>query len=233
MLDTWRLFTQRQSPRTLTQIRKALGTKPQFRKHWAQPHYDERITDEKRERMEDRFSIWWGERRQQHRLSPRLRFLNGPEPTSQGLPQAASLTQDWLSRFSHDGTVVPRRLSAYEFPTGYSPRPRRPTGLLTKRTKDDKRRSEAVLTTPFSELTEYVSPEMMEMIKESPLITRGENAIVFRSHMYSSQKMNLLECFRLLSRFIRNVASEIVYREQRIAAEERMYREKGASNNLE
>ena len=221
ILDAWRLFSRGQSARTLTKDTKdtkALARKPLFRKHVVQPHFDERIKTEKRERVEARFQRWWAERRAKVRLSPPLRL-----PTSQALPQAESLTQEWLSKFSIDGTVVPRRLSHYEFPAGKISGYERPPGPPRRRTDEDKRRVEAVLTTPISALTEYVSPKMIEMIKESPLITRGENVVVFRSHQYPTRRKNLVDCFRLLSRFIKNVASEIVYREQLIAAEERMY----------
>lgn len=217
----------------MTKDTAASARKPLFRKHLVQPHPDKRVREEKRDRIEARFQLWWGERRQKVRLSPRPRFNSVCEPTSQALPHAESLTQEWLSKFSFDGTVVPRRLSHYEFPAGKIADCERPPGPPRRRTDEDKRRTEAVLTTPISALNEWVSPEMLEMIKESPLITRGENTVVFRSHQYPTQKKNLLDCFRLLSRFIKNVASEIVYREQLIAAEERIYKGEEAFDDPE
>lgn len=233
ILNTRWLFSRPQLSRTLTKDTKPLARKRVFRKHVVQPHFDERIKKENRDRLDARFQVWWGERRQKTRLSSRLRFDSDCEPTSQALPHAESLTQEWLSKFSFDGTVVPRRLSHYEFPAGKMDDCKRPPGPPRKMTKEGKRRAEAVLTTPISALTEFVSPKMIEMIKESPLITRGENVVVFRSHQYPTQKKNLVDCFRLLSRFIKNVASEIVYREQLIAAEERMYKGEDALDDPE
>ena len=219
ILIAWRFFFQRQSSRTLTQ-----NEKPFFRKHLAQQSIDDRL--------ESRFRLFRRKRRwattDQDRLSRHLRFNSIREPVSQATPPAGSRTQTWLSTFSFDGTVIPKHLSQAEFPAGDVTGPTSPSRLLRMRTDEDKRRVEAVLTTPISSLATYISPEMMDMIKKSPFIKHGEDVVVFRSHLHRTRGQNRLECYRILSRFLRNVASEIVYRKQRIAADEMMYKTEGA-----
>ena len=82
-------------------------------------------------------------------------------------------------------------------------------------------------------LAHHVTSDMMEMIKKSPLVKRGKNEIVLRSDRLKTKPSNRRECYVLLSRFLRNVASEIVYREERIAAEDekRHTPEEGNSEN--
>lgn len=224
MLNAWRFFSQRQSSKTLTQ-----NEKPLFRKHLAQQPIDDRL--------KSRFRLFRRKRRSaatdQDRLSRHLRFNSVREPASQANPPAGSRTQTWLSTFSFDGTVIPKHLSQADFPAGDVTGPTSPSRLMRIRTAEDKRRVEAVLTTPISSLAAYVSPEMMVMIKKSPFIKHGEDAVVFRSHVHRTRGQNRLECYRILSRFLRNVASEIVYREQRIAADEMMYRAEGAMDDPE
>ena len=247
----------------LTQDKKPISEKhlrqheaPIFRKHLVQPHLDQRTKGEPRERSKERFRVYWRKRKEEPRkpaLPPaRLKFSGVLVPPSQVPKQDGSLTQEWLSHFKFDGTVIPKRFSWFDFPgddetcgkhlsqieadevkdtlrTGYlSPR-----GPSRKRTQEDKRRVEVVLTTPIPPLAEYVSPDMMDMIRKSPLIDRNENIVVFRSHRHSTRGQNLLECYRTLSRFVRNIASEIVYREQRNAADESMYRAEGGIDDPE
>ena len=217
-----RFSLQRKLSRTLKQNKK-----PSFRKHLAQEH--------RNIRMKSLCRLYWRKRRlgesdssKQDRLSTRLKFNSVREPVSQANPPAGSRTQKWLSTVSFDGTVIPKHLSQAEFPAGKFTGHVSPSRLLRMRTDEDKRRVEAVLTTPISSLTAYISPEMMDMIKKSPFIKHGEDVVVFRSHGHQTRGQNRLECYRILSRFLRNVASEIVYREQRVAADEMMYRAEGA-----
>ncbi len=228
LLDAVQFFSQRQPSRRMTQHEK-----PRIRKHLAQPQLHELLENKPQQLVENDFRLYW---RKSHLTEPRPRKEARPSRrlakfhklTDQASLPSESLTQKWLRRFTFDGTVIPNHLSQYEFPAGDVADNIFPPGPQRKRTEEDKRRVEVVLKTPIPALAEYVSPEMIKMIKQSPYKARDENMTILRSHRHQRRRQNLQECYRILSRFIRNVASEIVYREKRIAADEKMYREEGA-----
>ena len=226
--------------------KKRQNRKPAFRKHFKK---------DPRENIEVRYQKYWSQSsyvetgpRKPSRLSSRPAITSVREATLETSRHAGSLTQKWLSYFSFEGTVVPRHLSYYEFDvpgneslsvirdnevkeslrTGYMT-PRAPT---RNRTKEEMRQEEAVLSTPTAPLADYVSPDMMNMIKKSPFIN-ADREVVFRSDYRQTRRQNLLECYRLLSRFLRNVANEIVYREQRTAAVEMIYKGEDAIDDPE
>ena len=236
--DVWRLFQQRQPVRTLMQDKKPLL----IRKHWAQPHFNMRVRHERIRRRDARFRLYWKEipmvEEEPSKKVPSSRPSASkyfPDPNNRTPKTAGSLTQLWLSRMVYGGLVIPRYLSRLDFPardvSGFTP----PPGLQRKRTEKDRRRVEAVLTTSITSLAEWISPEMMNMIEKSPFTTRDKygSVLVFRSHRLWTRGENLQECYRILQRFLRNVASEIVYREQRIEADEMKYREEGAIDDPE
>ncbi len=226
--DAVRFITQGQPSRRLTQHKK-----PLFRKHLVQPHLADLVENEPRKPVENHFRLYW---RKSHLTEPKPRKEARPsshlpnihKTTDQESRPGESPTQKWLRRFTYNGTVVPNHLSRHELPAGDVAANISPPGPQRKRTEEDKRRVEVVLRTPLPSLAEDVSPEMMKMIKKSPYTARDENMTIFQSHRHPRRSQNLQECYRTLSRFIRNVASEIVYREKMIAADEMMYREEGA-----
>ena len=214
------------------------GDKLFFRKYIVQPHFDERI-EEDRERANARFRLYWRTSGQvktepvseQTRLShhPRLNTVREP---GQASTQHESRTSEWLMRMTTGGTVVPKHLSRIEFPAGDVAEPTPPLPR-TRRTNEDKANVEAVVITPISRLSEYVSTEMIDSIRTSPFHDPGEDVVIVRNHESRTRGQNIIKSFKLLTLLIRNVASEIVYREQRIAAEEKMYREQGAFDDPE
>ena len=165
---------------------------------------------------------------------PRLNFNSIREP-SEASTQNESRTSEWLSRFKFEGqTVVPRQLSRIEFPAGIVADPvATPSVPRKRRTNKDRADVEAVLITPVHPLGEYISAEMIDMIRMSPHHDPRQDAVIVRTHAHRTRGQNALGCFKLLTTLIRNVANEIVYREQRIAAEEKMYREEGAYDDPE
>ena len=209
-----------------------------FRKHHVQPHFDQRI-EEHPGRRDERFRLYWRKSGQvktepvneQTRLSPRPRINSVREP-GEASTQHGSRTSEWLLRVAGDGTVVPKHLSRVRFPAGpvAEPTPQIPR---KKRTSEDKANVEAVLITSIPLLTEYLSAEMIDMIRTSPFHDPSEDEVIIRSDQHRTRGQNVLGCFKRFTRLIRNVANEIVYREQRIAAEERMYREEGAFDDPE
>ena len=127
---------------------------------------------------------------------------------------------------SFDGAALPSYVSQVNFPAGDVAGYKAPKGgPQSKRTEDDRRNAEAVLTTPIRFLAPYVTPEMIDAIKESPYFKRHENELVFSSHRYRTRGQNVQYCYKMLSHFIRNVSSEISYRTRRIAVDEMMYRD--------
>ena len=233
-----------------------LSGKLSFRKHIVQPHFDERIAGDNRHRKDARFRLYWrksglvntepvshsrAERTdsgimqklhsQQSKLSPRLRFNSVREP-GDASTQGQSRTSEWLSRFRSDGTVVPKNISAVNFPAGHvaEPTPQMPR---KRRTNEDKANVEAVLITPVPSLGQYLSAEMIDMIRKSPFYHSDGDVVVVRTHANRTRGQNKLGCYKFLTALIRNVANEIVYREDRLAAEEKMYREEGAYDDPE
>ena len=69
-------------------------------------------------------------------------------------------------------------------------------------------------------LEQYVSPEMIQSIKRAPCYKPDGNEIVFKSHQHLTQVKNGTQCVKNCSLFLRNVASEILYREKENAADE-------------
>lgn len=138
---------------------------------------------------------------------------NVQEPSNQAPGHAASATQAWLARLAHNAVVIPKHICQIECPAGNIP-PSPPTaGPIPKRTQEDKRRSEAVLKAPVSLLAKYISPQMFESIRESPYYVRDEGAVVISCHQHQKQAGNKQLCFRQLNCFIKNVAREMMYRE--------------------
>ena len=153
------------------------------------------------------------------------------EPTSLAPHHGLSATQKWLAAVAAAVNVVPKNRVKLEFPAGdIAPIPR-PPGPTPKRTEKDRQRVEAVLKVRISSLAKIVSPEMMDSIKHSPYYAHDENKVVLRWHQHWTRGANGQQCFRNLNLFIRNVANEIVYRENSIAADE-MVREQGKINDL-
>ena len=151
--------------------------------------------------------------------------------------QNVSPTFEWQSRFAFDGTVVPKQLSSLHYPAG-AVAGHTPKAPRKRRTVEEKQKVKAVLTTPIPPLAEYLTPQMMDMIKQSPYVKSssvkdGEDVVVLQSDEHRTRGQNELECYKLLSRLLRNIASEIVYREQRIVADEKMYREEGSFEDPE
>ena len=233
--------------------------KHSFRKHHVQPHFDQRI-EEHPSRRDERFRLYWrksglvkaepvdhsrAERKEYGIIKqlhsqltgppyPRLKSNSIREP-SVASTQNESRTSEWLSRFASDvRTVVPKQLSRIEFPAGIVAEPiATPSVPRKRRTNEDKANVEAVLITPVLPLGEYVSAEMIDMIRMSPYHDPRQDAVIVRTHAHRTRGQNALGCFKLLTTLIKNVANEIVYREQRIAAEEKIYREEGAYDDPE
>ena len=143
-----------------------------------------------------------------------------------------SPTSEWLSTAPSTPMVVPKEcsFSGQANDPGYY---QRPLGPPRKHTAEARKKAEVVLTTSVPMLAHHVTSDMMEMIEKSPLVTRGKDVIVLRSDRFRTKVHNRRECYILLARFLRNVASEIVYREERIAAEDekRHKLEEGNSGN--
>ena len=233
-----------------------LSGKLSFRKHLVQPHFDERVAYEDRRRTDARFRLYWRKsglvktepvshsraegtdsgmmeklHSQRTEPSPRLRFHGVREPGEKST-KGQSRTSEWLSRFVSQGTVVPRNLSEAKFPAGHVAEPT-PQIPRKRRTNEDKANVEAVLITPVPSLGQYLSAEMIDMIRTSPFYYPDGDVVVVRTHKHRTRGQNKLGCYKFLTVLIRNVANEIVYREQRLAAEEKMYMEEGAYDDPE
>lgn len=226
-----------------------------FRKHMVQPDINE-MAEEDRD-SKDAFRLYWRKsglvknepvnhsplekkdhgimqkllRQQTEPLSPRLRSNSVREPGNAST-QNQSRTSQWLSLFMSDGTVVPKQVSRVEYPAGDVANPTPPVPRQ-RRTNEDRAKVEAVLITSIPSLGNYLSAEMIDMLRTSPFTDPGQDVILLRSHAHRTRGQNALGCFKLLTLLIRNVAHEIVYREQRIAAEEKMYKEEGAYEDPE
>ena len=72
----------------------------------------------------------------------------------------------------------------------------------------------------ISSLEQYVTPEMIKSIKGAPCYRPDDNELVFKSHQHLTQVKNGKQCEKIASLFVRNVASEILYREKENAADE-------------
>ncbi|CAF9939530.1 MAG: hypothetical protein ALECFALPRED_008161 [Alectoria fallacina] len=208
VLNASRFFSQRQASRNTTQDDKLV-----FSRHLVQPRPDNFA-----EKYENSFRLFWNTR--SSKLAKNLAPHHG-----------LSATQKWLAAVAAAVNVVPKNRVKLEFPAGdIAPIPR-PPGPTPKRTEKDRQRVEAVLKVRISSLAKIVSPEMMDSIKHSPYYAHDENKVVLRWHQHWTRGANGQQCFRNLNLFIRNVANEIVYRENSIAADE-MVREQGKINDL-
>lgn len=107
-----------------------------------------------------------------------------------------------------------------EFPAGDVVPSPPSSGPMPKRTQEDRQKVEAVLELRVSQMAKYISPEMLESIKESPYYARYKNAILLRCHQHQSQGANKRQCYKNLNSLIRNVANEIVCREKMIVVDE-------------
>lgn len=234
--QAWRFFSQRQITRKLTKNHEPEG--PTIRKHLVQPS-----TEKHAKRYEQAFRAFWGYRKsklENLRLGGWTRApvadyhrLAGPAPRG-----AVSATRKWLMAIGPAVYVIPRNLVRVEFPAGeMAPppettpehpqenmlrfedtlKPRYPSKAkpkrTPKRTQEDRERLEAVLELELSPVAKYVSSEMMDGIKESPYFVDEKNAVVLRCLQHQTQGANKRQCIINLSKFIRNVANEIVYRE--------------------
>ena len=245
ILDTSRFLPQRRGQSATAWEKHSVREKekkgPSSHMYLMQPRFNRRIRSEKEEKTHERFRLCWRKPlvdnapSEQNGLSPRLRFNNIRELTSQSpaKAQSHSRTYIWLSHFAFNGTVIPKHFSQPQFPAGVASGHFTPPSPRKRRTEEDKRRVEAMLRTPIAPLAEYITPEMMDMLKKSPFNQHGEDVLVFRSHWHRTRGQNLVQCFNHLSRLVRNVASEIVYREQRVAADEKMYRKEGTYDDPE
>ena len=131
-----------------------------------------------------------------------------------------SSTETWLKMLGNRHPVVPRHLFLKDFPAGFLPSDRSPTGGRPKRTPEDKKRVECVMKVYIPTLEQYVSPEMIQSIKRAPYYKPDGNEIVFQTHQHLTQVKNGRQCEKNCSLFLRNVASEILYREKKNAADE-------------
>ena len=202
MVDARRLFPQNTSFRASTSQRK----KQTFRKiHEAGSDVD----------------VEWAAaaRNWKNRLEKRTKR---PKDAQQKLLKAKSPTQQWIYRFPSVPILLPKRLSEFNIPEEVvkEPQERRKHRMvpLDERSEEERQSVEAVLTTPIPILCHYVTHDMMELIKNSPFIQPGEDVLVIHSDRMRTREHNERECYILLSRLLRNVASQIVYKEERMAA---------------
>ncbi|CAD6592650.1 MAG: hypothetical protein ASARMPREDX12_006294 [Alectoria sarmentosa] len=219
VLNASRFFSQRQASRNTTQY-----DKPVFRRHLVQPKPEKFARNQNKA-----FNLFWLTRSktlENIRLGrwSRRPLIDFTKPTSPAPHHVVSATQKWLTAMAANANVVPRDLTLVEFPAGdIDPIPR-PPGPTPKRTEEDRRRLEAVLKVRISSLTRFVSPEMMDSIRDSPYCAHDEDVIIMRCHKRLKRKANGQQCFRDLNRFVRNVANEILYRENSTAADEMVHK---------
>ena len=204
----WRFFPQRQITRNLTQ-----NHAPVFKKHLV-----EAKTEKHTKKYEAAFRSFWqvrGDKLTKFRLG---NWSKKPVPDyhNPAPRQDVSATQKWLTAVGSDFRVVPRDLPQVEFPAGdITLIPPAPAKTRTRtRTDEDRQRVEAVLKLPMSPLARYVSPEMIDRLKESPYYVHDEDAVVLRCHQHRSQPANRRQILAHVTCLIRNVAQEIVYREK-------------------
>lgn len=217
--DTWRVLPQRRITRHLTQKHEPEG--PVIRKHLVQPSTDKHV-----KKYEKDFRAHWEGPAQKSKL-PRLKLANrsqdAPPYYHEPARQDISPTQEWLTSMGSAVNVIPKNLPQVEFPAGDVVASSPSSGPMPKRTQEDRQRVEAVLELRISHLAKYISPEMMESIKESPYYARYKNAVLLRCHQHQSQGANQRQCYRNLNSLIRNVANEILYRERKIVVDEMAY----------
>ena len=220
VLDTWRVLPQRRITRHLTQ--KHGLERPVIRKHVVQPS-----TDKHAKNYEKALRTHWEAPAKKSKLL-RPKLANGSQDPPPYYYEPArhdiSPTQQWLTSIGSVVNMIPKNLSQVEFPAGDVVAFPPSSGPTPKRTQEDKQKVEAVLEIRISHLAKYVSPEMMESIKVSPYYARYKNAVLLRCHQHQSQGANQRQCYKNLNRLVRNVAREIVYREEKIVVDEMAYR---------
>ena len=127
--------------------------------------------------------------------------------------QDLSAAQKWLTAVASAGLVIPRDLPQVEFPasdiTVIPPHHAKPY----KRTAKDRGRVKALLKLPMSPLATYVSPAMIDRIKESPYYVHDKDAVVLECDQHLTRAANERRIYANISCFLRNVGQEIVYRE--------------------
>ena len=193
------------------------GERPLVRGHWSQLPSDLS--------KKDQVQPWFDDREQRFPMvtTDRSFRMVSTEPLG-NLPTYSSF----------DGTALPSYISQVKFPAGDVAGYKAPRGRTqSERTEEDRRNAEAVLTTPIRLLEPYITPEMIDVIKDSPYFKRHENEVVFSSHRYRTRGQNVQHCYKMLSHFIRNASREISYRTERIAVDEMMYREDGSADDPE
>lgn len=120
-----------------------------------------------------------------------------------------SATQSWLTGIGSTVSVIPGHLFHVDFPTeDIAPIPPRPGIRINM-----KQRTKAVLKVSVPRLAEYVSPEMTDSIKQSPFYVRDEDIILLRCNARLNQVLNGSFCVEITDFLLRNIANEIVYRE--------------------
>ena len=233
VMDATRFFPQKVLSRVLT----SQNTKRAFKKHRTGSDDDRRmrLNDQNCREEVPRWKIRLEkktkfERHKEARISERHQEAPQSDPpisdshqaTGPILLQARSPTYQWLSRLPATPIVLPDGVSECSIPDeGNEPGDlKAPVRQLRKHTKEERKKVEVILTTSVPKLAHFVPSDMMEMIKKSPLIPRGKDVLVLRSDNLRTRSRNLKECYKLLTRFLRNVASEIIYREERIAADD-------------
>lgn len=221
VLNASRFFSQRQASRNTTQDHK-----PVFRRHLVQPKPDKFARN-----YDKAFNLFWKTRSKTLENIKLGRWSRPPlpdyhKPTRPAPHHVVSATQKWLAAAAATVNVVPRDLVLVEFPAGdIDPIPP-PPGPTPKRTEEDRRRVEAVLKVRISSLTRFVSPEMMDSIRDSPYYVHDEDVVILRCHQHQKRGANGQQCFRDLNLFVRNVANEIVYRENSTAADEMVHKKR-------
>ena len=216
-LDAWRILLQRRITRQLTQKHEPEG--PVIRKHLVQ-----QSTDKHAKNYEKAFRAQWEAQAQKSRLKLANWSPDPPSNYHEPTHQDVSRTHRWLISTGSAVNVIPRNLPQVEFPAGDVVASPPSSGPMPKRTQEDRQKVEAVLELRTLHLAKYISPKMMESIKESPYYARYKNAVLLRCHQHQSQGANMRQCYRNLNSLIRNVANEIVYREKKIVIDETAYR---------
>ena len=222
MMGAWRLFPQRSSSRALMvqntklverrmaledRMKEAIRLKEHLHKKNKRKDLDKKMKRTKKSRQS------------------RPQNPDSSQASEQTPSPAKSPTSEWISKYNSLPILVPKQISDCSIqPTPSEPQGGRkpPPVSLRKRPEEERQAVEVVLTTPIPLLALFVTPEMMKMIKKSPFVPVGEDVVVLQSDKKRLWVQNQRECYMMLTRLLRNVASEIVYREERMAADNEM-----------
>ena len=216
MPDARRVISRNRITRHLTQKHEPQG--PVIRKHLVQSS-----TEKHAKNYEKAFRTHWEAPAQKSSLIRRklANWSRDPPPYyHEPARPDVSPTQKWLTSTGSAANVIPGHLPMIEFPAGDVVPSPPSSGPMPKRTQEDRQKVEAVLELRVSQMAKYISPEMLESIKESPYYARYKNAILLRCHQHQSQGANKRQCYKNLNSLIRNVANEIVCREKMIVVDE-------------